>query len=206
MTLIQKHVSRACGAVSAVLPVLAALLLSGTVCRAQNVSVSTNVVMLADFGTPNLEMGFSVGPKASLHVGGRYNNWTFRPDDPLLNRKRTVWAGVRWWSWNVNSGFFIQGKFQYQEYNRNVLMKGLKEQGDAFGVGLGAGYAVMLSRHFNIEFGAHFWAGMTKYGTYDAAIGGYYVDSGTKFFALPDDLCLSFVYIFGPSRPSPKAK
>lgn len=193
--------------VLALLPVLGVR----TECRAQMVSVSTNAVEWANLGTVNGELGVSVAQHFSIHAGMRYNNWTFRKGNPedryfdpegdsdrqFENRKQAYSLGMRWWPWYVYSGWWFYGRGQYMEYNRGgFLGQRQAEEGDAFGGGVGMGYSHMLSRNLNLEFGAGLWGGVTKYVVYKCPTCGYVVESGEKFFVLPDDVFVSLVLVF----------
>lgn len=165
--------------------------------EAQQVSVGTNLIQIVNFGTVNLEAHVGLSQHISLGVGGRYNRWDYHrlEEDHLLNRKRTAWLGVRYWPWNVYSGWYFGAKAQYQEYNRNLLMD-YKSQGDEFGAGLQFGYAWMLNEHWNFELGAGLWGGIDIYANYTKAEMGRFIDSGRKYFILPDDLHVGIYYIF----------
>ena len=69
-------------------------------------------------------------------------------------------------------------------------------EGDRAGLGLYFGYTLMVSRHFNIEFGSGFWAGVDVYRRYSCPICGLTTDKGRKAFVLPDDIMVSLVYVF----------
>ena len=185
-------------------------LMGGAAARAQRYSVSTNVVEWANLGTINAEAGVAVAQHFSLHAGARYNNWTFRKGDPedrfidpvgdgerqFENRKQAYNLGVRWWPWYIYSGWWGYARGQYMEYNRGGLIRHTAEEGDAYGVGIGAGYTRMIHKNWNIEFGIGVWGGQTVYRTYRCTNCGSVVDQGRKFFILPDDVFVSIIYIF----------
>jgi hypothetical protein len=54
----------------------------------------------------------------------------------------------------------------------------------------------MLSPHWNLELGVGMWGGRAWYRTYSCPVCGITVDSGAKWFARPDDVMMSFVYVF----------
>lgn len=85
---------------------------------------------------------------------------------------------------------------RYQEFNSGGIISRSTKEGDRFGAGLYAGYTHMLSRHFNIEFGAGLWAGYELYRRYSCQACGLTEASGSRFFALPDDVKISIVYVF----------
>ena len=90
--------------------------------NAQNVSVSTNAMDYANFGTLNLEASAAVARHWSVNAGVRYNPWTFgEGSEAVQNRTRTVSAGFRWWPWNVYSGWWLGGRAQWEEYNRGGI-------------------------------------------------------------------------------------
>ncbi len=177
---------------------------------AQQVSVSTNAIEWLNLGTINGELGVSVSRHFSIHVGARYNPWTFirgdtkaRYTDPLgetekqfENRKQAYNLSVRWWPWYIYSGWWWYVRGQYMEYNRGGLFTHTAEEGDNVGGGIGVGYTYMLHKHWNIEFGAGIWAGQSKYTSYRCTNCGTVLDKGTKFFVLPDDVFVSIIYVF----------
>lgn len=177
--------------------ILVALLCFGRIASAQQVTLGTNFIQVVDFGTINLETHIALTQHTSLGVGGRYNRWDYHrlQEDHLLNRKRSLWVGVRYWPWNVYSGWYFGAKAQYQEYNRNIFMK-YKSQGDEYGLGLQFGYAFMLNEHWNLEFGAGAWGGIDYYSDFTKAELGRFMRSGKKGFVLPDDLHVGIYYIF----------
>lgn len=171
-----------------------------SVASAQKVAVGTNVIQWADLGAINLELSIAASTHITVNAGGRYNPWYFErgTDAQMQNRKRGAWLGMRYWPWYCYSGWFIQGKAQWQEYNHyfpNVT--DVKEEGDAIGGGIAAGYALMVNPHFNIEFGLGAWAGMKIYNE-DALPerGRRLTEHATKFFVLPDDVCVTLVFVF----------
>lgn len=180
------------------LPVIILLLIS---CRteAQRFSVSTDLLGYAALGTMNADVSCSISRKVSLTAGVRYNPFTFRKGDPdrqFQYRQQSYSAGARWWPWHIWSGWWFAGKLRYQEYNTGGIISPETEEGDRFGAGLYAGYTYMLGPHFNIEFGVGAWAGADRYKRYSCPVCGVTLDSGDRFFVLPDDIMLSLVYVF----------
>lgn len=178
--------------------------------RAQRFSVSTNLVEWANLGTVNAEAGIAVSRHFSIHPGFRYNPWTFRPgdaedrfEDPygddekqFENRKQSYSLTLRWWPWYIYSGWWGYVRGQYMEYNHGGLINHTSEEGDRYGVGLGAGYTHMIHKNWNIEFGAGVWGGRASYTGYRCTNCGSITGQGTKFFFLPDDVFVSLIYIF----------
>lgn len=196
--------------ISALALVCACLLASEKTAVAQRFSVATNMVEWVNLGTLNAEAGVAVSRHFSIHAGVRYNNWTFRkgsPEDRFVdpygdtekqfeNRKQAYNLGVRYWPWYIYSGLWFYGRAQYMEYNRGGLIRHSAEEGDAYGLGIGAGYTHMLHKNWNIEFGVGAWAGHKNFREYRCTNCGSVIDQGSKFFILPDDVFVSIIYIF----------
>lgn len=187
-----------------------ALLAAASEARAQRFSVSTNFGDWLDLGTINAEAGMAVGRHWTLHAGFRYNNWTFRKGLPearlddvtgeterqFQDRKQSYAFRARWWPWYIYSGFSMYAKAQYMQYNRGGILRHDAEEGDAFGIGLGASYTYMLTPGLDIEFGLGVWNGATIYNKYRCTNCGELTESGTKYFILPDELLISLIYVF----------
>lgn len=171
----------------------------GTIAPAQNVTISTNALDYVNLGALNAEVGIATGRHISIAAGAIYNPWTWGNAErgELQNKQRTFSAGLRWWPWNIWSGWWMSLKGQYREYNSNLFSTdGRTEEGNAFGASFSIGYAIMLGDHFNLDLGAGFWGGSTNYTTYACPTCGRIVENGTKGFFGPNDLRASIVYIF----------
>ncbi len=178
--------------------ITAALTAYVTTASAQRWSVSANAADMANLGTISIEGSYAAGRHISVNASAEVNPWTFRKgeDDQFQDRKQTYAAGVRWWPWNAYSGWWVSGKAQYQEYNKGGLINEQTREGDAFGLGVGAGYSLMLGKNINIDFGLGLWGGYDIYTTYACPNCGKVVDSGDKWFFLPNELVLAIMWIF----------
>ena len=188
--------------------ILSIALFGAVAATAQTWAVAVNTADAMELGTLGVEGSAAVGQHWSIHAGAKVNPWTFgRKDtsngmfnepnpDQKQNRKQVYAAGVRWWPWNVYSGWWAGAKAQYQEYNRGGVLTETSQEGDAFGAGFAGGYSLMLKEHWNLDFGLGFWTGWTKYTTYACPSCGKVVDEGQKWFILPNEAILSLVYIF----------
>lgn len=180
---------------------------------AQQWAVAVNAADMVSLGTISAEGSVSVGQHATINAVAKVNPWTFNKNRPeqFQNRQQTYSIGARWWPWNVYSGWWMAGRAQYQQYNRGgfrvlEVMNGMPDQvrhdgrmteeGDAYGLSLGAGYSLMLGKHVNIDFGLEVWGGRTIYTVYACPTCGKVTESGKKWFFLPNDLVLSFQWVF----------
>ena len=186
----------------------AVLLLAHQEAFAQKVAVGTNIVEWAHLLTPNASVQYATGQHFSLEAAARYNCWSWRTGGTLSERRQNeikarqqaYSLGVRWWPWNVYSGWWAAARLQYQEYDYGGLsfMKWLpnNEAGDAFGAVLLGGYALQLHKHWDLEFGLGIWGGRKTFTKYCCPYCGLIVDKGSKWFFQPDQAMISVVYIF----------
>lgn len=166
---------------------------------AQKASLSTDLVGYLDFVTMNLEASYPIARKWSINAGVRYNPFTFNLGngrEDARNKQKSYAAGVRFWPWHVFSGWWLAGKLQYQEYNRGGILSQKTTEGDRFGAGLSGGYAYMIGKHFNVEFGLGFWGGFDKFTTYSCPVCGLTEAAGQRFFVLPSEVLVALSYVF----------
>ena len=91
---------------------------------------------------------------------------------------------------------WFSGKLQYQEYNTGGIIDRSADEGDRYGVGVGAGYTYMIHPHLNMEFGIGLWGGYGTYVSYSCPSCGLTVGRGDGFFILPNDIMVSLSYVF----------
>lgn len=178
---------------------LALILYVCTPVHGQKVSVSTNLVDYAAFGTFNVDVSYALSRHWGISLGARYNPFTFRKGDPerqFQYRQQSYAIGARLWPWHIWSGWWFASKLRYQEYNAGGIISRKTKEGDRMGLGLYSGYTYMVSEHFNIEFGVGLWGGMDFYTKYSCPTCGLTIDKGRKGFLLPDDIMISLAYVF----------
>lgn len=178
---------------------VALLLVLPSVVFARKFSVSTNLLGYAELGTMNVDASYAISRRLSLTAGVRYNPFTFYKGDAdrqFQFRQQSYSVGVRLWPWHTWSGWWFAAKGRYQEYNMTGILSRSTSEGDRLGAGLYCGYTLMLSDHFNLEFGAGAWGGLDIYRTYDCPVCGVTVDEGKRGFILPDDIMISVAYVF----------
>lgn len=167
--------------------------------RAQHISLSTNFVDWANFGTANIEAGISVSQHFSFTAGGHYNPWEFKTAKGAMmyNKQMTGYAGVRYWPWYVFSGWWIEAKAQYSSFGRTGIWRPALEKGESVGGGLSFGYTIMLNKNLNLEFGAGIWGGRhLKYTIYECPVCMRVRETGPRNFIYPDDVSISIMYLF----------
>lgn len=166
---------------------------------AQKLGISTNLFDWCNMATVNASVNMSMGQHLSAGVSGRYNPWFFRrgTENQVNHALRAVSIDLRYWPWHVYSGWWYMFRWQAQEYNySNLYGLPYSEQGISRGIGLGTGYALMIGTHWNVDFGVSFWGGMKNYERFDCSYCGDLLVADRCFFFLPDNVFVSFYYIF----------
>lgn len=159
---------------------------------------SANIGNFATLFTLNGGIQYSIGRNFTAEATVDVNPWTFRSgkEGQFENRQQTYAVGMRFWPWYTYSGWWAGTKAQYQEYNRGGVASPETEEGDAFGLVIQGGYSVHVNRWLDIDFGFGFWGGKTWYTTYSCPHCGRVVDSGDKFFFLPNQAIVAAMFIF----------
>ena len=174
----------------------------------QKLSLSTNLLEYANLGTLNMEASLALAQKFSVNTSVKYNPFTYNKGDveaQFQNRQRAFSLGVRYWPWHVYSDWWLGIKAQTQEYNKGGMdfmgnaseQNSLKtEEGDRYGLGLSAGYTLLINENLNLDFGLGLWGGVTKYYVYSCPNCGLLEKKGMKKFIKPNDVLISLVYVF----------
>lgn len=168
--------------------------------NAQTFSIASNIADWAYLGTINLEGGMGVARRLSVSLGGKLNLWHF--DDKKNNvviqdQRETAYLGIKFWPWYVYSGWWVGAKGQYEKRISSNVWRPALENSTAIGGVLSTGYAIMLNKHLNIDFGV-------------GAFGGRYIDytlyrcsdckeirqQGPRNFIRFDDILITMTYIF----------
>lgn len=163
----------------------------------QKMSLGTNAIGYARYGTVNADMCWGFSRHWSVSAGGWYNPFSFRGDyGTVFEKQRSLSLGSRWWPWHVFSGWWLDGRIRWQEYNTGGKGSPETTEGDRYGASLSAGYSYMLSPHVNLDFGAGLWGGKASYTTYACQRCGKITSAGEKTFILPADIMLGVSYVF----------
>ena len=162
------------------------------------VTVGTNLLGYANFITLNAEVSISITDRWNILIAGKYNPFTFNngTSQQIQNRVLSGNIGIRYWSWHINSGWFFGAKGIYGIYNQGGIISPQTEEGNSIALGVNAGYSLMISKHFNIEFAAGFAFGTRRYRHYEKPSLGRITEQGTKFYIAPDNLSIQLVYLF----------
>ncbi len=171
-----------------VLLAVAAGILCAARADAQNMHVATNLLDYLNFGTINAEFGLSPVPKWSFYIKGRYNPFTFPAGDNLQNRTASVAAGAKYWFWYANSGWFLSSHIGYGIYNTGGIYSEHAYEGNAVSITVGCGYALMLGKKWNLDFGAGLQTGVTSYTKYSCPKCGRIMEKGSRMYIIPANI------------------
>ncbi|MCF0175874.1 MAG: DUF3575 domain-containing protein [Bacteroidales bacterium] len=175
------------------------LMMMGTVAGAQKITLSTNILEWMELGTMNVEASVAAARHISVGAGVKWNPWTYKAGDPetqAQNRQLVLNAGMRYWPWHIFSGWWMGAKGQYATYNIGGIWSRETEEGDAFGLGFGGGYTLLLTSALNLDFGIGAWTGTRTWIRYSCPRCGQVLENGSGLFVLPNELLVSLVYVF----------
>ncbi len=165
--------------------------------NAQKWSVSTNLLDYVNLGTINAEVGVSVSKHWTVSLAGKYNPFYFNfPENPILNKKGQVAFNARYWPFFVYSGMFYGFGAQGGVFRCGGIFSRFTREGVVAGLTFELGYSLVVSKHFNVEFGAAVWGGVSDYTMYEDTRCGRKRGHYTKPFLAICDLQINLVYVF----------
>ena len=176
--------------------------------HAQQVTISNNLLYDATL-TPNLRVGYRLGPQWSIGLTAGYRPW---PTDDAVTRKYRhllLSPSVRFWTDSVNVHHFFGANIIYSHYNVGGItfpfgmyksVRNERKQGDLVALGVFYGYSWPLGRFFNLEAVVGAALGYTSYDRYECAHCGKLLGRDKKLFGMPQ-LALNIVYNI-PGRPA----
>ena len=175
--------------------------------HAQKVAVKSNLVSDA---LSNVNLGLEVGLSRqwTLDVTGDVNFWQF--DDGKRWKHAIVQPEARYWFCDRFMGHFVgihaHGGYYNVGFIPNQLdflgspLKNLTDaryQGWMVGAGLGYGYSIVLSRHFNLEMEAGIGYAYTRYDRYACGSCGKRLEEDQPHhYVGPTKLAVNLVYSF----------
>lgn len=165
--------------------------------QAQIARVSTNLADYACLGTLNAAVEYQPVAHWSFETGARYNNWNFgKEGNHFQDRRRTFYAGARFWPSDTCKGWWGAARMQAEEYNRGGLFgKPQTEEGNAFGISTGLGWSHPLPYGLRMDAGLFFWGGSTRFCSYAAPrCGRCLVEKGRKGFIRYDCAVIALTY------------
>lgn len=159
--------------------------------RAQFYSLGTNIPALGT-ATVNAEISMTLNRKWSLHLPVYYNPFVFRDNKKWQNF--TVMPGLRYWLLESYVNGFVGVNTIGSKYH--FTWKNSRYQGQAYGMGITAGYAWLLSPRWNLELEGGLGLVWADYTEYECEECGRQKGQYTRWVAVPNKLALSFIYLF----------
>lgn len=159
--------------------------------RAQFYSLGANIPALGT-ATVNAELSMTLGRKWSLHLPVYYNPFVFRDNKKFQNF--TLMPGVRYWLLESYVNGFAGVNAIGSKYH--ITWKDSRYEGQAFGMGISAGYAWLLSPRWNLEIEGGIGLVWTDYTEYECEECGRKKGEYTRWVAVPNKLAISFIYLF----------
>ena len=165
--------------------------------RGQNYSVWVNAAQMLELGTFNIGAGYPVARHFSANAAAAFNPFTYGSgSNRKYFRRMEVFAGARYWPWFVNSGWFVSGYADWAKYSYGGIFTKKAYEGYAYGVKLGGGYALMVQKGFNLEFGLGAFLGALRQTEYSCTKCGTTLGKKEKFAVRPSDLLLGVTIVF----------
>lgn len=174
------------------------LILSGVLfcCQsavAQRVAVKTNALDWLTL-TPNISLEARLNSRLTLDIGFAVNPVTSPIADKIKPSHFRFQPELRYWFNRPMARHFVGFAPMFADYN--VQWNTRKYQGDLFAFGFNYGYALVLNRHWNVEFSAGVGIGRIRCYKYTTAEDRPAKPNYTKWAPMPVDLSVSFAYIF----------
>lgn len=168
------------------------LVVSGT--KAQFYSVRTNLVGLATLNL-NVEGSMTLNRNWTVHLPVQYNPWTFSDNKKFQNL--TVTPGVRYWFLESYARGFIGAHAVASRFHAGGWFgHKYRYDGQAYGLGISAGFAKVLSPHFNLEYEIGIGGVWADYDQYECRHCGRLKSSKKGIYPTVTKIAVNLVYLF----------
>lgn len=163
----------------------------------QNYSLSVNAAQLLELGTFNIGGGYPVSRHISVNASAAFNPFTYGSGQKQKYFRRVeLFAGARYWPWFVNSGWFVSGYADWAKYSYGGIFTKKSYEGYALGLKLGGGYALMVDKGVNLEFGWGAFIGSLSQTEYSCTKCGSKLGKKEKFVVRPSDVLVGLSIVF----------
>lgn len=188
------------------IPLLFGILLSAMSAKAQDVAIKTNVLYDVS-ATVNLGVEVGLAPKWTLDLSGNLNAWNLHETQRW--KHWLVQPEARYWFCDRFSRHFLGfhalgGQFNIGGLENNFRFLGTdfsqlsnkRFQGYGIGAGVAYGYALMLGKHWNLEFEIGVGYIYTGYDIFECAGCGRRVGEDTHHYVGLTKTAINLVYLF----------
>ena len=159
--------------------------------QAQFYSAGTNIPVLGT-ATLNAELSMTLDRWHSIHLPVYYNPFVFSGNKKIQNF--TLLPGVRRWALESYIGGFIGVNAIGSKYH--FTWKNNRYKGQAYGMGISAGYALMLSPRWNLEAELGIGLVWADYEKYPCEKCTRKIEDESGWHAVPNKVGISLVYLF----------
>lgn len=174
--------------------------------RAQEVAIKTNLLYDAT-ATVNLGVEIGIAPKWSLDLSGNLNAWNI--DEDTKWRHWLAQPEVRYWFCDRFTRHFLGFHALAGQYNIGGLKNNFKFLGTDFsqlsnnrfqgwgaGAGVAYGYAMILGKHWNLEFELGVGYIYSAYDIFECSGCGRRVGTDTNHYVGLTKAAINLVYLF----------
>jgi hypothetical protein len=174
--------------------------------RAQEVAIKTNLLYDAT-ATVNLGVEIGIAPKWSLDLSGNLNAWNI--DEDTKWRHWLAQPEVRYWFCDRFTRHFLGFHALAGQYNIGGLKNNFKFLGTDFsqlsnnrfqgwgaGAGIAYGYAMILGKHWNLEFELGVGYIYSAYDIFECSGCGRRVGTDTNHYVGLTKAAINLVYLF----------
>lgn len=159
--------------------------------KAQFYSIGTNVPALATT-TLNMEASMALNRNVSLHLPVYYNPFFFKDNKKM--QQFTILPGLRYWLLESYVDGFAGINAIASSYH--ITWKDYRYEGDAYGFGISAGYAWLLSPRWNLEVEGGIGLIKANYIKSECYKCGKKISEENEWKAVPNKVALSLIYLF----------
>lgn len=181
-------------------------LLFSPLAKAQEFAIKSNLLYDAT-ATVNLGVEFGLAPKWSLDLSGNFNSWQIKESSTW--KHWMVQPEARYWFCDRFSRSFLgfhalAGQFNFGGIDNGINFLGSdlsrlsdnRYQGNAYGVGVAYGYAVILGKHWNLEFEVGVGYIYADFERFECAGCGRRAGEGNHHYFGPTKAAINLVYLF----------
>lgn len=166
-------------------------------------AVKLNLLYGAATLTPNLAFEFALGKRATLEVGGSWNQWNYKGSHEDGNKKFNhyiIRPEYRHWFCERYNGHFLGGHAFFAQYNMSgydvpmLFKKAYRYEGIAVGAGLTYGYHHQLNHRWGLEFHIGLGVAYLDYKRFDCTYCSTESEQRSKLYVGPTRAGISLVY------------
>jgi hypothetical protein len=139
-----------------------------------------------------MEVSMALNRNVSLHLPVYYNPFVFKDNKKI--QQFTIFPGLRYWLLESYVDGFAGINAIASSYH--ITWKDYRYEGDAYGFGISAGYAWLLSPRWNLELEGGIGLVKANYTKSECYKCGKKISEENEWKAIPNKVALSLIYLF----------